>query len=295
MENSSTLQSPSSSTFSSQRFPVSYFLDPNHFQPLPAGAFVSTQGLSESRVRSCLGPDIDAIRQQFFSTVHAWLPMLSKKRLLHLINNAHAPREESQSLLLLCMKLASGMDRQGARGRDSSLYRLAKTCCLEAEQGGFISLRLVQCMILVAVYELGNAIFPEAYLTIGQASRLGGLISLHNKEHAQQLFQPADTWTLREEHRRTWWAIFVLDKRVAARHLPRSHRAAVLTAVLDISLSALIPSHSPFKISVATRSCPSTTRTGTRAPSARTSLSSRRRFIRRRISGPSHAHARRRM
>ncbi|CRK21195.1 hypothetical protein BN1708_013025 [Verticillium longisporum] len=109
------------------------------------------------------------------------------------------------------MKLASNLDHDDGAVRNPALYQLAKVCCTAMERDRFISLRLVQCLTLIAVYELGHAIFPEAYVTIGHASRLGGMIGFHNKTLAQQLFVTADTWTCGEEQRRTWWAIFLLD------------------------------------------------------------------------------------
>lgn len=211
---SSPLQLPTALVRSSEQFPTSFFLDPAFFQSLSPSAFVSSPGPYESEIKSHLGSDIDAVCRHYFSTVHRWLPMLSKKRLLNVLNNPASPGEGSQSLLLLCMRLASNTDHDDGGTRESSMYHLAKASCLASEQGCFISLRLVQCLVLLAAYELGHAIYPEAYMTVGQASRLAGMIGLHNKTLAQQLFTAADTWTYREEQRRTWWAIFLLDKYV---------------------------------------------------------------------------------
>lgn len=81
-----------------------------------------------------------------------------------------------------------------------------------AENGGFINIRLVQTLSLVAVYELGHGIYPAAYLTIGRAVRLATMIGLQSQIHAKQLFTGADTWTLCEEQRRTWWTVLMLDR-----------------------------------------------------------------------------------
>ncbi|KAG7146560.1 Transcription factor BOA15 like protein [Verticillium longisporum] len=157
---------------SPQEFPSSFFLDPAFFQSLSSTAFVCSAWPCESQLKSSLGSDIDAICQHYFSTIHKWLPILSKKRLLNLLNNPAAQDEESQSPLLVCMKLASNLDHDDGAVRNPALYQLAKVCCTAMERDRFISLRLVQCLTLIAVYELGHAIFPEAYVTIGHASRL---------------------------------------------------------------------------------------------------------------------------
>lgn len=141
--------------------------------------------------------------------------MLSKKRLYNEIKASAEETRSANTLLLLCMKLCTQplAEPAGRNGPGSeSTYEAAKQGCFEAEASGSISLRLMQSLVLLATYELGHAIQPCAYLTIGRAARLCGLAGLHSRKHAQQLFAYPDTWTLREEERRTWWAVFVLDR-----------------------------------------------------------------------------------
>jgi hypothetical protein len=66
-------------------------------------------------------------------------------------------------------------------------------------------------LILITVYEFSHAIYPAAYLTIGRAARLATLMGWHDRT-AQQLFSHPETLTHREEQRRTWWAMFILDR-----------------------------------------------------------------------------------
>lgn len=68
--------------------------------------------------------------------------------------------------------------------------------------------------MLLSLYELGHAIYPTAYLTLAQATRMGTLMGLQSKTKTSRLFTPANSWTLREEQRRTWWAILILDRYV---------------------------------------------------------------------------------
>lgn len=96
---------------------------------------------------------------------------------------------------------------------NNPLYTLAKRLCAAAEMGGFISIRLVQSFVLIAVHELSHGLHSAAYLTIGHAARLGVLaLGLPTYSQGQKLFKPPETWTLWEERRRTWWAIFILDR-----------------------------------------------------------------------------------
>lgn len=197
---------------SNQSFPKSFFLDPNFFTPLgstdvlaPSVSFLSPQVKSEH-----LPPaDYDSLCESYFSSIHIWLPIISRKRLDH---NGLEDTDTCRDLLLLAMKLCTRIPNLAAPNQEP-LYLLAKPLCSAAEDAGNISLRLVQSVVLLATYEYSHAIYPASYLTIGRAARLGSLLGWHSGG-AQQLFKSADTWTQREEQRRTWWAIFILDRYV---------------------------------------------------------------------------------
>jgi hypothetical protein len=162
-----------------------------------------------------LDDDRVALCEEYLKTVHKWLPIVSRKRLLNELNSDPAEVDGCLAIFLLCIKAFSTKD--GECAKTSSWYLLARSLCSEAESAGFVSLRLVQSLVLLAVYELSHAIYPGAYLTLGRASRLGILLGIHDRKN-NQLFKPAETWTLREEQRRTSWAIFLLD-----RYLPLCH------------------------------------------------------------------------
>lgn len=95
--------------------------------------------------------------------------------------------------------------------QSNAAYFLTKKCSFMAECEGTIDVGLVQTVVLIALYELGHGIYPAAYLTIGQAVRLGTLIGLQSERYAKQLFEAPDTWTTCEAQRRTWWGILILD------------------------------------------------------------------------------------
>ncbi|RSL48041.1 hypothetical protein CEP53_009704 [Fusarium sp. AF-6] len=151
--------------------------------------------------------DRSALHHDYFSTIHQWLPMISEKRLRDIQLSLE---DASHDLLLLCMKLCT-ISLGNYPPSQHPLYSLTKSLSSTAENAGLASLRLIQSLVLLSIYELSHAIHPAAYLTIGRAARLVILMGWHDRD-AQQLFKPADTWSLREEQRRTWWSIFILDR-----------------------------------------------------------------------------------
>ncbi|KAJ6782300.1 hypothetical protein PWT90_00623 [Aphanocladium album] len=71
---------------------------------------------------------------------------------------------------------------------------------------------LLQSAILLAYYEISSAIYPAAFLTVGHCARLGQAMGIHGRRNAPQMFESSVSWVEVEEMRRTWWAVFILDR-----------------------------------------------------------------------------------
>lgn len=84
--------------------------------------------------------------------------------------------------------------------------------CFEVESCGYTCIHLVQSLLLLAVYEYGQAVFPNAFITLGRVARLAVVMGLNNENEPIKLFKAPNTWTQCEERRRTWWAILMLDR-----------------------------------------------------------------------------------
>lgn len=204
-------QRPSSPVEGLLPFPKTVILDSEAFSPLPRNGAYELMGRTPSSVLEAIGHEWNNVCDRYFSGPHQWMPFLSQKRLAQ--NLARAPLEFNTgvAMLLLCMKLLSE-PLQSDELPEKLRYQMTKQYLASVESSGSLSLLLVQSMILIALYELGHAIHPAAYLRVGRAARLGYLLGLHDRDHATQMFKAPDTWTLCEEERRTWWAIIVLDR-----------------------------------------------------------------------------------
>lgn len=80
------------------------------------------------------------------------------------------------------------------------------------ESAGILSLHLLQAGLLLALYEFGHAIFPNAYTTIGHCARIGHAMYIHHGASAPLLLGPPTSWAEVEERSRVWWAVFLLDR-----------------------------------------------------------------------------------
>lgn len=68
-------------------------------------------------------------------------------------------------------------------------YRATKMAILLLEQHGQYSTNFLAAYALLAVYEVGQALFPAAYLTVSGVARLFCALGLHDKKKATQLLR----------------------------------------------------------------------------------------------------------
>ncbi|KAK7906512.1 hypothetical protein PG985_016249 [Apiospora marii] len=210
-------------------FPALYFLDPENSVPrLPSSSTVCPQRAAPDPLLDGLWssldeevPGLDAAVARYFATVHCWLPILSKKQLYRTLAQQQQPAQRTDTnfaLLLTCMRLLTtrpsspGHQQEPAAAATCPRYLSAKEGLTKAETRCLPSLALLQATILVAAHELAHGIYPAAYLSAGHAARLGIMMGFHDREHGPQMFQSPVTWTGREEERRAWWAVVILDR-----------------------------------------------------------------------------------
>ncbi|PTB39225.1 hypothetical protein M441DRAFT_196357 [Trichoderma asperellum CBS 433.97] len=167
----------------------------------------------------------------YFSTIHPSMPFLSKKKFTERILNPLSPPRSASTLLIATMKLlADQLPEQGPRCK---AYYLIKNSLLEAESSCSLELRVLQAIISMAIFELGHAIYPAAYLTVGYCVRYGSALGLHKA--VEHYYEEGFSITESEERRRSWWAILVLDRFI---NLGCADRAFLMT---DPSSNSILP------------------------------------------------------
>ncbi|KAI9704054.1 MAG: hypothetical protein M1820_005676 [Bogoriella megaspora] len=172
--------------------------------------------------------------EKYFANTHRWMPIVSKMRIYQLLSNPLIDKGADIALLLLAVKL---LTQPSPPTPLSHLYQIVKSFLASVEYNNAYSINVIQAAILIALYELGNAIYPAAYLTIGHCARMGHAMGLHTKkEKTPQMLPRCTTWTEQEERRRIWWAVVVLDRFV---NLGNAHRPF---ATEDPSLETNLPS-----------------------------------------------------
>lgn len=149
----------------------------------------------------------------FSSQAVIWTPVIFRKNFFNIALNPLSPRRTEGILMCLCMKLyctpAPSYEDDGKR----TLYKMVKEFYAKVEATGIMSICILQSALLIAVYEIGNAIYPAAYMTVGSCARYGVALGLDklmiNLTGEGNLGKP---WMEIEEMRRVWWGVLILDR-----------------------------------------------------------------------------------
>jgi len=111
--------------------------------------------------------------EEYFKTIHTWMPVISKKRLNLGIAVHH--RGPDIAMLFLAMRLITSSPGNSNTDR---LYRLSKNFLASLEADGCASYLYLQALLLVALYEYSHAIYPAAWMTVGACTRYVELLGL---------------------------------------------------------------------------------------------------------------------
>lgn len=152
------------------------------------------------------------IVSSYFATTHLWLPIISRERVHVDLNTPIEGINADLGLLYLCMRLVGERLPPALQNPQTTFYVAVKEYHFLVESAGILSLHLLQAGILLAVYEFGHAIFPNAYITIGRCARIGHAMGIHHGTSAPPLLRPPTSWIEMEERSRVWWAVFLLDR-----------------------------------------------------------------------------------
>jgi len=140
------------------------------------------------------------------------MPFISKKRLGDSYLRGSFPSRADIILLLLCIKLITALPPTEHKNPRTSLYYIAKHFHLELEGSEMFTLPVLQAGVLLALYEIGHAIYPAAFLSISACARYAQALGISIR--GSMGMRKALTMVEVEEQRRAWWAIVILERLV---------------------------------------------------------------------------------
>ncbi|EWY89928.1 hypothetical protein FOYG_07572 [Fusarium oxysporum NRRL 32931] len=144
------------------------------------------------------------------------MPIVNGKRHLATVLNPLVPHRRPTALMALCMKLCCLP--VGKVEEKRVLYDLVKRFYAEVESQEDSCIQVMQSAVFIAVFEMGDAIFPAAYLTVGALARYGmamGMDKINQDVLGKDCGAAAGaSWADIEEMRRVWWGALILDRYV---------------------------------------------------------------------------------
>lgn len=140
------------------------------------------------------------------------MPVVSIRLLRKALHQTDPEPRADLALLLLCMKLITSRPPNTKVGcMRTKLYSEAKGLYRTIETTKRYSTKFLQSGLLIAPYELGHAIYPEAYGSVAKNARLGVELGINELRNPKMSPAPS-SWTEEEERSRTWWGIVMLDR-----------------------------------------------------------------------------------
>lgn len=156
--------------------------------------------------------------QIYFEKIHPAMPVIHRFRYLAAMDLAPNMRPP------VCLRYAMWMHVASITPKYSALtdhfYGRSRKYAEQDEMRGFgesmITIAHSQCWSLIANYEFKMMYFPRAWMSVGRATRLSQMMSLHRQDgstmDAKQVLPPPRDWTEKEERRRTFWLAFCHDR-----------------------------------------------------------------------------------
>jgi hypothetical protein len=192
-------------------FPAVFFLDPFVFQHLQVQIPLASI-ISPSFPLHYLGNEAEMRKysSNFFNGVHKWLPIISEERFSTYLARPLSECRADIACLLLCIKMISWLPSSHSKDPRTDIYHAAKLSFSNMETAGVLSIQSLEAGLIILLYEIGHAMYPSAFLTVGACARCGYALGLGTKD-VVQICRPF-TREEHEERRRLWWAIIVLDR-----------------------------------------------------------------------------------
>ncbi|PGH11969.1 hypothetical protein AJ79_04556 [Helicocarpus griseus UAMH5409] len=182
-------------------FPATFFLDIDAFNNSLSSIQKPLLTVPEEMINILGGyTELQVLLDQYFQSIHIWLPVVSKKRLY----SALATSEHSAELALLYGAIYLICTKGTTSPTDIPIYWMVKQFLVTAETRGLFSVRMLQAAVLIAAYEIGHGVYPAAYLSVGHCGRLGQAMGLHDRQNAPQAIRAIGTWGAHEELKRVY-------------------------------------------------------------------------------------------
>ncbi|KAJ5987195.1 hypothetical protein N7451_011560 [Penicillium sp. IBT 35674x] len=188
---------------------------------VPISTIESTLCVQAQRLLDTTGLYLDEISVRYFQGIHAFVPIISRRRFhTQLLSFGTNPKVDF-TLLVLCMALliySADSDHPGPEGErrveDLTHYVATKSLMAQAQALYAPATHLIQAGVLLAVYEYAHGHPEQAFVTIGSHARMAYAARLRSTPALTRTTAPRTDWTEEEEESNVWWGIRICERYV---------------------------------------------------------------------------------
>jgi hypothetical protein len=137
------------------------------------------------------------------------MPFIPRQDLHAQLSKESSQLSSSEILLLACIKILCLPVEGDARAQSNPPYLAIKTAFVSAEVNGVLTVRLLQALVVLSIYEYCHGIYPSAYITLGTCTRYLAALGINRPSLPSE--EPID-WIDTETRRRLWWAIYTMER-----------------------------------------------------------------------------------
>jgi hypothetical protein len=166
-------------------------------------------------ILASLKDDFQKTCRTFAVSFNTWIPFLGERQIWDLAAQlTNYPPAESCALLLGIYLIAHKSRKVDTMECIRSIYPVLKTLHSRLMSSSSPTIEIIQAGLLIAVYEHGQQLGQESYMTIGACSRMGYSIGL---QKTLQINPPCDPTAkaIFETQNQTWWCVIMMERYVA--------------------------------------------------------------------------------
>lgn len=160
--------------------------------------------------------------EKYFEGVHPIWPFLLENESRELFTHTWTSDEPPEPLWMVQLNLIMCLGCQQHESQAGGISQLSGNDATSSGKDfyqraqGYIyanaftasNIRMLQALLLMALYQQGAMRFTEFYLTVGHAARITQTLGLHISRPDIEPIQPQQ----REVRRRLWWGCFCMDR-----------------------------------------------------------------------------------
>ncbi|PYH77564.1 hypothetical protein BO82DRAFT_344533 [Aspergillus uvarum CBS 121591] len=208
-----------------------YVSPPILFPSLASSLYLPTDGQTPTsasrlctetqRLLGSMGLYLDEISVRYFQGIHAFVPIISRRRFHGRLLSFGADPQPDFALLLLCMGLLTNSadplgqlspQRPHPSADEVTLYVATKSLMAQAHALLPLTTHLIQAGVLLAVYEYALGYPERAFVTIGTYARMAYAAGMQSAPSVNTTSTTRTDWLEEQEENNTRWGIRICER-----------------------------------------------------------------------------------